>query len=50
MKDAKIELNSDNAKIETKEEVPKQVQEEFRKIVDHIVPEIKNLEFVYVKP
>ena len=45
MKDANVELNGENAKIETKEEVPKQVQEEFRKIAGHAVPEVKNIEF-----
>ena len=45
MKDANIELNGDSAKIETKSELPKPVQEEFRKIASHTVPEVKNIEF-----
>jgi len=45
MKDANIELNGDGAKIETKAELPKPVQEEFRKIASHTVPAVKNIEF-----
>jgi len=49
MKDANVELNGDNAKIETKDDVPKQVQEEFRKMVKRMIPSIKDVNFINIK-
>src|SRR3989344_5477669 len=45
MKDANVELNDGTARIGTKAELPKEVQEEFKKIANHTVPEVKNIEF-----
>ena len=45
MKDMPIAISGENAKIETKSELPKPVQDEFRKIANHTILEVKNIEF-----
>ena len=45
IKDAGIELNDGNAKISSKEDFPKELQEELKKIAERTIPSIKNLEF-----
>ena len=45
IKDAVIEVQEGSADIKTKQSVPREAQEEFRKIVEHTIPNIKNVDF-----
>ena len=45
IKDTEIELNDGNAKISSKEDFPKDAQEELKKIAERTIPAIKKLEF-----
>ena len=45
MHDAEVEVKEGNAAIEIKQEIPKQFQDEFKKIINRTIPEIKNVEF-----
>ena len=45
----KVELKEGHAKIDFPHEVPKQVTEEFSKLVNKLIPTVKNVEFVLVK-
>lgn len=45
IKDAEIELKESNAEIKLKNSIPKQAEEEFKKIIGTAVPEIKNVTF-----
>ena len=43
VKDAIVEIKNDSAEIKTKASIPKNAQEEFKKIAERIIPAIKNL-------
>ena len=45
IKDAEIELGDSSANIKTKQSVPKQAQEEFKKTVERTIQDIKNIDF-----
>ena len=45
VKDAEIELKESSADIRLKENIPKQAQEEFKKIAERTIPDIKNVVF-----
>ncbi|MEK6828451.1 MAG: peptidylprolyl isomerase [Nanoarchaeota archaeon] len=45
IKDAEIELGEDSINISLKESMPKQAQEEFKKVVERTIPGIKNVNF-----
>lgn len=45
LKDAEIEINENSATIKLKSEMPKEAQEEFKKIVELTMPSIKELKF-----
>ena len=45
IKDAEIEVKEDGTDIKSKQKIPKQVQEEFKKIVERTVPTIKKIDF-----
>ena len=45
IKDAEIELKEGSADVNLKENMPKQAQEEFKKIVERTIPGIKNVNF-----
>lgn len=45
IKDAEIELKEGTANINLKHDIPKQAQEEFKKIVEKTMPSIKNVNF-----
>ena len=45
IRDAEIELKDGSAGISLKNNLPKEAQEEFRKITDNLIPNIKNIEF-----
>ena len=49
IKDAEIELKEDSATINTKQNMPKEAQEEFKKIVERTIPAIKNLSFTVLQ-
>lgn len=49
MKDAEIDLKEESANIKSKQNVPKQVQEEFKKIVEHTISGIKNVVFTILE-
>lgn len=49
VKDAEIELRDESAYISSKHEIPKQAQEEFKKIVGRTMPSIKNVDFTIPK-
>lgn len=49
IKDAEIEINEDAATIKPKQEVPKEAQEEFKKIAQRTIASIKNVDFVQNK-
>ena len=49
LKDAEIELSENLAKIISKQNIPKQAQEEFKKIVEHTIPSIKNVVFTILQ-
>ena len=46
IKDAKIELKDGSAAINSKNEIPKEAQEAFKKIAERAIPGIKSLEFI----
>jgi len=46
IKDAEIEIKENSATINLKPEVPKEAQEELKKIVERTIPAIKNINFV----
>ena len=46
IKDAKIELNEGSVTINSKSEIPKEAQDEFRKIAERVIPGIKSVEFL----
>ena len=50
IKDAEVEIKEGSAVIKSKSEIPKEAQEEFRKIVGRTIPSIKNVEFIHIKP
>ena len=45
IRDAEIELKESSANISLKNNLSKEAQEEFRKIAEHTIPAIKNIEF-----
>jgi len=45
IKDAEIELKEESANIKLKQKMPKEAQDEFRKIVEHTIPNIKKVDF-----
>ena len=45
IKDAEIELKEESVNIKLKQKIPKEAQEEFRKIVEHTIPDIKKVDF-----
>ena len=49
IKDAEIELKDGSAAIKLNHDVPKEAQEEFKKIVERVIPAIKNINFTIVK-
>ena len=49
IKDVDIELKEGSANINLKTDLPKEAQEEFKKIASKIVPSIKNIEFAHIK-
>ena len=49
IKDAKIELKDGSAAISSKNEIPKEAQEEFKKIAERAIPGIKAIEFIKAK-
>lgn len=49
IKDAEIEINDNNVNIKLKNDVPKQAQEEFKKIVERTIPNIKNVVFAILE-
>ena len=49
IKDAEIELQEDSANIKSKQNIPKQAQDEFKKIVEHTIPSIKNVVFTILQ-
>lgn len=49
IKDAEIEVKEEGANINLKRDVPKQAQEEFKKIVERTIPSIKNVNFTASK-
>jgi FKBP-type peptidyl-prolyl cis-trans isomerase SlyD len=49
MKDAEIEMKEGIASITLKHDLPKEAQEEFRKIAERTVPSVKKLDFTIVK-
>lgn len=49
IKDAEIELKEESAEIKLKHNIPKQAQEEFKKIVDRTIPSIKNVNFTILE-
>lgn len=46
IKDAQIEIKEDSATISLKGKVPNKAQEEFKKLVNRTIPEIKNLSII----
>ena len=48
-KDADINITDGKASIKLKHEMPKEAQEEFKKIVERTIPSIKSIEFVHIK-
>ncbi|MBI2655585.1 FKBP-type peptidyl-prolyl cis-trans isomerase [Candidatus Woesearchaeota archaeon] len=49
IKDAEVEVKDGSAVIKSKSEIPKEAQEEFKKIVGRTIPAIKGIEFIYNK-
>ena len=49
IKDVVIELKEDSANINLKKSLPKQAQEEFKKIVERTMPNIKNINFTILE-
>lgn len=49
IKDAEVEIKDGSASIKSKSEIPKEAQEEFRKIAGRTIPSIKNIDFVQNK-
>ena len=49
IKDAEVEIKDGSAVIKSKSEIPKEAQEEFRKIVGRTIPTIKGIEFIQNK-
>ena len=49
IKDVEIELKDDSAAINTKQKMPKEAQEEFKKIVERTIPAIKNINFAIIE-
>jgi len=45
-KDARVELKDSNAQISLEENIPKDAQEEFKKIVEKLVTAVKSVEFI----
>lgn len=48
-KDAEVELKENSTEIRLKEKIPAQAQEEFRKIAEKAVPNIKNIDFTILQ-
>ena len=49
MKDAEVEVKDGSASITLKHDLPKEAQEEFRKIAERTVPSVKKLDFTIAK-
>lgn len=49
IKDAEVEIKEGSAVVKSKSEIPKEAQEEFRKIVGRTIPSIKNVDFAQNK-
>ncbi len=49
IKDSVIELKEDSTNINLKKSIPKQAQEEFKKIVERTMPNIKNINFTILE-
>ena len=49
IKDVEIELKEDNVNISLKQDIPKQTQEEFKKVVERTIPSIKNINFIILE-
>ena len=49
LKDAEVEIKDGSASIKSKSEIPKEAQEEFRKISGRAIPAIKDVDFVHIK-
>ena len=49
IKDAEIELKEDGINIKLKQSIPKQAQDEFKKIVERTIPAIKNVDFAVLE-
>ena len=49
IKDAEIEVKEGSANIRSKHDIPAQVQEEFKKVIERIVPTIKSVNFTVSK-
>ncbi|MAG91890.1 peptidylprolyl isomerase [Candidatus Woesearchaeota archaeon] len=49
VKDPKIEIKEGSAHISLKEGIPSQAQDEFKKIVENVIPAIKNVVFTILK-
>ena len=49
IKDAEIELNEGAASVKLKHDIPKEAQEEFKKIAERVIPAVKNMHFTIAK-
>lgn len=49
IKDAEIEVKEGAANIRSKHEIPAQIQEEFKKVIERVVPTIKSVNFTVSK-
>ncbi|MBI2650599.1 peptidylprolyl isomerase [Candidatus Woesearchaeota archaeon] len=49
IKDAEIELKEESVNVQLKQKMPKEAQDEFRKIVEHAIPDIKNVDFTILQ-
>ena len=49
IKEPEIEIKDGNAIVGLKQEVPKEAQEEFKKIAERAIASIKNVDFVHIK-